>query len=756
MALPPPNPEFPDVPLTGVTELRTHGVSGTPVESMLHHPHPIRVAGAGAAGFYRRGEDHEPPFDHVPAGRNLEAYSWGGLTSGSGSRAFWLLLAPFMLANVASWVHPVRPRKQFWPIGVLSGLVRLFAVTLTVTFMLATATVGIDLIGWQCVDDPAGCGKKHFFTNPLVQHLATRPGARVALGALLPVAVLGVLWFLSKSTGGAYEDFAGAKTDAASADASGAADLANPNFWRGGAPFQRLRSLHVCTALATVAGIVGYGARQSVALAWTAGLLAGLCGVVLVSPLAGRRKTLLRGEDPPKPLCVAMANAQWAGVALLAYTLWYAATTPPMKPGDPPLPVTVPGLDRVVHGVFAGQLVVLALLFAAAAIAKVMSPTTDAETLVGHMLFRSFGAPLLAVLSIGFAGMYASGLVLRFADYLGNACRSSADCTARDLHVTSTYYVAAPAAIATVAAGLLIAAVVKWWWLPRRRRCCTTTVLDEYGQTAASPRVAAIAKWQASASLTDHADLFVMWFLALTVAGTAVLVRLAQHATWLTTAGSWLVGLLAGAVIALGRSAYGSDGTRRTVGILWDLGTFWPRAAHPFAPPCYCERVVPEFTARVDRLTKAGGTVVVSAHSQGTVIAAAAIHRLDPAACRNVGLVTYGSPLERLYARLFPHFFGVTQLRTAEHKLGGCWRNLYRRTDPIGGPVFTLDTAAWTCGKTPTPDTNPVDVRFVDPEFALPPGEVTELSPRGHSDYFHDSRFAAAVTEVATCVPAKP
>lgn len=182
-----------------------------------------------------------------------------------------------------------------------------------------------------------------------------------------------------------------------------------------------------------------------------------------------------------------------------------------------------------------------------------------------------------------------------------------------------------------------------------------------------------------------------------------------------------------------------SEGTRKAVGVLWDLTTFWPRAAHPLAPPCYAERVVPELRTRVDWALhyekdpggpdlRAGNRVVLSGHSQGSVIVCAVLSRLPDADLGRTRVITYGSQIRALYGRIFPAVFGpeqigyeptpgITTLSDAVPDVPGAppadlsslqmwrrwpdslvarlissdgeWVNLFRRSDPLGFRVFS-------------------------------------------------------------------
>jgi hypothetical protein len=162
---------------------------------------------------------------------------------------------------------------------------------------------------------------------------------------------------------------------------------------------------------------------------------------------------------------------------------------------------------------------------------------------------------------------------------------------------------------------------------------------------------------------------------------------------WWLTAGTWIASALPLLVLPLLRRGWKSLESRRRIGILWDVLTFWPRAYHPLAPPSYAERAVPELQRRLWRLHESGGRVILAAHSQGSVVAAAAL--LQPN-CRPdndvVTLVTFGAPLRKLYGWAFPYYFADDMLRrlTGEGSRTRvvAWHNYYYETDYIGGPVL--------------------------------------------------------------------
>lgn len=140
-----------------VIELRVHGVSGTPPEAMLSCPKEFleQLSGDADAGFFRRQEWIDraatPPSD-ATRWRRMEAYSWGGLTSRKATRAVWLLFLPFSLINLAHWMLPVTRRPRV-AAGVVT-LLRLLALSFTLTLLAAMAAAVLDITVWQCTSIP--------------------------------------------------------------------------------------------------------------------------------------------------------------------------------------------------------------------------------------------------------------------------------------------------------------------------------------------------------------------------------------------------------------------------------------------------------------------------------------------------------------------------------------------------------------------------------------------------------------------------
>ncbi|WP_436318719.1 hypothetical protein [Streptomyces griseofuscus] len=366
---------------------------------------------------------------------------------------------------------------------------------------------------------------------------------------------------------------------------------------------------------------------------------------------------------------------------------------------------------------------------------------------------HGLGGPAAALVGCVLGGVMSGGVAQRVADWLGGAGGA--------ISGPSVVLTWQASMIPPLLAVLLGVAVRLAAGTARLARVEGDRVRREHSGEPEDPaRTRAIAHARAMAALTDRAPLVLTVLSAaalvlggVALAGALVSGRSPDGAAGGTAAavqiaagisqglGSWLVGLGFLLFVTWGRRAYKDRGARRTVGILWDVGTFWPRAAHPFAPPCYAERAVPDLTWRMATWTEAtGGRLVLSGHSQGSVLAAAAAWQLTPATRARIALLTYGSPLERLYGRWFPAHFGPAAL-AGLHRDMACWHNLYRRTDPIGGPVCL-----------PADGQPPVDrPPLRDPlTYGRTPERPLPTPILGHSCYQSDPAFAQVRADLLT------
>ncbi|MFF3464109.1 hypothetical protein [Streptomyces sp. NPDC002619] len=727
-------------------ELLVHGVGGTTPEEMLDDPRAVRISGDDTAAVYRRSEDvdaEDRPQDY--RGRPVpEAYVWCNLTSGNAARALWLLLLPFMVVNLAHWMRP-SARDQSRAVRLYGLLVRLAGLTLTVLLVAAACEVALDLAAWQCAGVEA-CARRHSwlgFLSPAVSDDGwwSMPGRRLALAALVPAALTGLLWYLSHRTWSAYESQPPMTDGSEPDDDTVRTSLGRPGFWYGRRLVARLRAAHTAAGLLTVAAAVvtpaahfdrrpGGSAVLDV-LGWlvAGALLAAAAFVVWVVCRRGRTENRL-DEQLDEQL---LRQLPLASLVLLLLTLVYAGWSRPgwhsagRLPGD-----TAFGTLALAQG---------ALVVALGVVAHLLHGTHRDPRAAMH----GFGGPSVALLACALGGVMSGGVAQRVADWL-DGTRASID--GPPVLLTWQASVIPPLLVAVLA----LIGWLSWrtWQLSRAER---TTVERDHPKEPEDPaRTRRIARTRAMAALTDRAPLLVAVVSAATLLlGAGALVGgltsgrtpddaakdtypvvhgAAQTAQAL---GSWLVGLGFILFVTWGRRAYKDASARRTIGILWDVGTFWPRAAHPFAPPCYAERAVPDLTWRMATWTRrTGGRLVISGHSQGSVLAAAAAWQLKPSVRGRVALLTYGSPLERLYGRWFPAHFGPVALSSL-HREVACWRNLYRLTDPIGGPV----RLPGDCG--PEVDHEPLKDPLAYGRTARHPLPAPIL---GHSDYQADPVFA--------------
>ena len=737
-----------------VVELRVHGVSGTSAESLLDHPVVTRVAGDDNAGFYRP----RPGFgiSDRPDGLKTEAYRWGTLTAGSAVRTLSLLfLLPFMLVNLTVWTRPATGGTG----GLIGPLCRLLAATITVSFVLSVVGVTIDIVGWQCAPYHPCVRGRHYLS-----WLADLPlGPRLAVLALVPIATLRLLWWLGERSARAFEAFPAARGQ--DRTRGGEDRIDRPGFWNDALVVQRLRAIHFAIGLGVLnASLLGaqlhiHPTPEAFALFVAVWLLLAACAVLLCLPSRTGSEGPGRGPVNLRGIRTVRVVSTLLTLAALAYTAIPLEREPPKG--------QLPGYEGAVAALVAVQTALLAALIVTTLHQRRLSVGAAKSWLSG------LATPVFAAASVAAGYGFSAALVYRVADFLDrgripNPARPNVP-GAPPLEPPVSYRWAALTGLVAV---MVVAATAIWRIMVtrrRRRRLAEEVIRRDFPDPPpeALPRRTTVREVVARAALAEQFSPVFIVFLVLSLLGVAAtaldlvgagpsdLSRKLSHSNAMansdlaiaTDVGIYVIGLVGLGIVVLGLLSYRSEETRRTVAVIWDLGTFWPRTVHPFAPPCYAERAVPELAKRVTALTNRGG-VILSGHSHGSVLAAATLLQLPEEVLPRVALLTHGSPLHRLYARLCPAFLGDPVLYEVGNRIGWRWVNLWRNTDPIGGPLFS---AHWP-GQPPRVQApaGTVDRRLRDPLGITVRQDDTVPPPiNQHWPYHTDPTYEAAVRELA-------
>jgi hypothetical protein len=758
-------------------------VSGTPPEALIKQT-PTLVAGTAVAGFYRH-DPQDVPFTAASPGVR-EGYAWGGLTSGTRiTSALRLLLLPFSLVNVAGWMVPGVRADDGAPThpplgehGVSASMARRVAWHMLVTRLLAACltvfvTAGAVWIGTTAARFAAEKYTWGFTDDGVLQ-------AKLALGGVL---VLGAAWVWSaKRRARMPKDGAmsQAKASQVAADAVARAPLANfdvSQLWQITDTTKRLSGIHWALSISTAVVLTNYALNQRFPLALALALASLTFGVLGLFALRGQTElsdqltAVVRRTALPLAAFAAAALFATSGghvtadgmtenvlkaVAFAAACIWAAVTALLVAQyaigpgGGPPIArlhagaFTVVGFGTAVTGIVGLALITTYWLKGRLTLKvdPILGAMARSIAIVGFLSVCVLIAIVLVQLRVlrGPTGVerfmrlrsaveHARGAIVASAIVFGAGAAATviaALFAARMEHdeqevrgvLGSLEHNVGWAKYGWIMIAIVVAAVVAASFVePMRARIVTTVIAAFVLLGVLALVVVGYAAWIAHTDVSTALGHFVTnsarWFVIVAVAGA-----------FLTPA--------AGVVAYIG---WGSrdQGLRRSVGIFWDLVDFWPRQFHPWAPPPYTDTTIPELSDRVGELVKTsdGATVVVSAHSQGAIIAVPALGRLNAYGglteeqSSRVSLVTYGQLLDCHYRWLFPWIFNPTMFTQVDTFLGHRWINLFRVTDPLGQPVPALDTGEG------------VRNIKIDTELTMRIGTTSAPKTLNHGDYWY-------------------
>jgi hypothetical protein len=726
-----------DVTTRGFTELRVHGVSSPPPESVLEFPAALvtLVDGNADSGFWRRWRVGGRAQDvDEPDKKHLEAFCWGGLTSRAALQALWLLLLPFSLVNVAHWMVPAFKPGRRWLAQVSFVLLRALALSLTLTLLLSGAEVAMDLGAWQCGANK-GCADA-LLPGSFAAHKSV--AFRLVAAAVVLSLLLVLLWRAGLTRWRPLRQGEDAPKPAVPRSGPDGADpvLGRREFWKVDKSTRWLRALHaaawcagigaICTAV--VVDSTAGSSRGHLISFWLAALNLAVVGGVFLLVLLPER--FGRGGT-------GVQNTTWigwvVGAAIVLLVVSLAATVAYLPASADSGRTLLP----FVQGAFVRLALVQAALLLALLVCVIGLARGHRRGGTGNQPkgFQPFLGGILAVV-IAYLGwlvalVFTAGFGLWEADRLKSTLGPAVmPAIFNWIDLAALAFLAVVALVAlvilvqvirptTVAMAMLTAGRRvwdrRWQQVPPDRRDDKWKRPPEWEELnkkdskeeneeeneEEKARALAAARWQI---LAQHVE-WVPGVLGLASLSSLAVFAYATLAYFHRSAGSpWfpdglqqlggiganLVTYGTGALIVLAFAAFQNQGTRRLVGILWDVMTFWPRANHPLTPACSAQRAVPQLVDRADQLTKhPSDWVVLSLHSQGCILgAAAALQMSRDNTLNRSAVLSYGNPLRRLYARAFPAYFPFEVLQRLYRDLDGRWLNLWATTDPIGGPLF--------------------------------------------------------------------
>lgn len=780
---------------------------------------------------------------------HVEAYFWGRLTSGargfeSVGRSLWLLLAPFAFVNVAMWSRPglsTAGRRQ----DVAAVLIRWAGLLLTCLLLATFCSIAVDLVAWQCFrHGTSWCASISFLTPVFNSPHAVE---RIAVASVIPLAGLGVLVALSRQSIRKTEART-PRHMSQDGHVHDHQILRRPAFWEGKDRTNSLLRLHVACGLCvlaissaapvhavesggswalplplTFAGIVLLAVFLWIALGvqdqiehgpsvklqrtrrfgtWVLLVMAAAAFAANIGWLLNGHETLDQSGQLPlsSDFQLLITACLFTVVYLLAAVLsavWFAWVTGIILAAFMTLQIVDPAISRENFLAVACLLVVVILVGA-----LVQYRSRKGVTLS----WAWFGLAPAYLLSFAvFLGvMYSSVVTLLSAAILDGRLNpallnpSTPHETSAD--VSNTLVVPSPFLWFAMLflPGLVIAVAVAVILLLRFHRDGAQDIRDlaqEDQQTEPWADETALlgratrSRYFAAVIHRAEALLGALVLVPLGMGLLATLGMLSGQEPFFSALVQWgvilaaLSGLTLLVLIAVG--IFHED-LLRAVGVIWDLATFWPRAAHPFSPPCYGERVVPELLDRISGgltgVTCSGNAdgsstpcketdmqaaakydyIILSGHSLGSAILAAVMLQLPDAQLPRIRFVSYGSQLRAWFGRFFPDLLGpavlghqvttrpdfrsavpdappqppvggftppegslASLLRSGQH-----WQNFYRRTDYLGFHVFQDSE-------------NDIDHRISD--WDPYPGCIKKFRPQDHSQYQESAPYGRLI-----------